>query len=427
MNRQGKRLDPLVYRKYSRQILKRSWTYLAFLPLYLGSFAIPRNPRIWIFGASDGRGLAGNTRYLASYVKKYCRDIRPVWLTSEPRVCAKVRELGIECHMKYSIRGFALAAKAKAFFITHHLFDLNPFVSGGAQIIQTWHGIPLKKIEFDTIDDGVYKSFLLAREPFGVLVRKSHTFRRGWLLATSSETARTLSSGFLAPPERVWITGYPRNDVLYSDEFPLLREELSLKAELEATRRMLPGVWVGLYAPTFRLHGRGAVERFFMDVSQVSRLEHMLEKANIVLYLKLHPMELERLKTLKQDSGLRLSRLRVFTAEDANPLLRHFDFLVTDYSSIYFDYLLLDRPLLFFPFDLDEYSRSRGLYYRYEEVTPGPKAYSFDEWLLALAHVRETAFSWSSFRQRLRDRFFLHQDGKSSARVVDRVRALLGL
>ena len=92
---------------------------------------MPRDPRLWVFGAQDGRGHAGNTRYLAGYVKAHHPEIRVVWLAASREVCRRVRALGLECHGRFSLKGFALAARAGVFFVTHHLFDVNPYVSGG--------------------------------------------------------------------------------------------------------------------------------------------------------------------------------------------------------------------------------------------------------------------------------------------------------
>ncbi len=419
--------DPAVLKRYLGSGLRRGPFYFFLLPLYFLSFLVPRNPRLWIFGALDGRGYTGNTRALASYVRARVPEVRAVWLASSREVCARMRELGLECYGKYSPMGFWLSARAKVLFVTHHLFDVNPFTSGGAEVVQTWHGVPLKKIDFDTIESGVYRRFLLAWEPFGVLYRRAHTFRRAWVLATSEETARTLGSGFLVPKERIWITGYPRNDYLFDSGLPLLEEEARLAREIEELRARFPGAWVGLYAPTFRWRGGGVVERVLGSADRWRTLDETLEEANLFLYIKLHPWEAEKTAPVRAEFGTRLRRVRFFSTEDPYPLLSRFDFLSTDYSSIYFDYLLLDRPLVFFPFDLEDFTRhSRALHYPYDEVTPGPKARDFAGWLDALARVREEAGRWREERARVRERFFAHRDGRSSERVVERVLRLLG-
>ena len=100
-------------------------------------------------------------------------------------------------------------------------------------------------------------------------------------------------------------------------------------------------------------------------------LDQALEANRGVLYCKLHPGDRAGLPDLSQ-----LSCIRILPSNaDPYPLLRHTHALISDYSSIFFDYLLLDRPLVFYPYDLEAYrTRSRGLYDDYHHVTPGPKA-----------------------------------------------------
>ena len=422
-----KAFNPAVIKKYFSSGVRRAPFYLLFLPLYALSFLFPRDPRLWVFGALDGRGYTGNTRMLASYVKRRHPEIRVVWLASDAEVCRKMRQLGLRCFFKYSLKGFWVSLRARVYFVTHHLFDVNPFVSGGAEVVQCWHGIPLKKIDFDTLKPGLYTRFLLAREPLGALFRRAHTFQKAWILATSEETARTLGSGFRAPRERIWITGYPRNDALFAS-FPMLEEEKSLAEEIEAFKKQHPGVWVGLYAPTFRWRGGGVVERVLRDEAAWRRLDAAMKEANLLLYIKLHPWEADKIEPIRRRISGSLKRVRFFPTEDPYPLLRHFNFLSTDYSSIFFDYLLLDRPIVFFPFDLETFLRnSRALHYPYDEVTPGPKARDFEEWLLQLSRVREEGPRWGETRRALREQFFAFSDGESSKRVVARVFQLLGL
>ena len=99
--------------------------------------------------------------------------------------------------------------------------------------------------------------------------------------------------------------------------------------------------------------------------------------------------------------------------------------LVTDYSSVYFDFLLLDRPILFAPFDLDEYRTRRNFYYEYDDVTPGPKARTWTEVMNQLDLVLEGVDAHKDDRKRVRDKFNKHQDAGSSARVAEKIQASL--
>jgi len=366
---------------------------------------------------------------MAHYVRSRRRDIRVIWLSSSPRACSQAKALGLECYLKYSLQGFYWSLRAKIFFITHHLFDVNPFVSGGAEVVQLWHGIPLKRIEFDALESPIGHWFLSAREPFGILLRRAHTFRKAWLVATSKESAEKLASGLQVPRERVWITGYPRNDCLFGRcRDTMTREEKEVFEDLQKLKKNDPDRWIGLYAPTFRWGGTDVISYLLRDPDKLAKLNEVLIRSNAYLFIKLHAWDSGAIGSAFTSGGEARSRVRFLTIPDVYPLLEHFDFLSTDYSSIFFDYLLLNRPILFFPYDLAEYQwTSRKFYYSYEEVTPGPKAYDFDQWLIELARIRASARHWEPARLAVRDRFFAHWDGNSSRRLLAQVEALLGL
>ncbi len=420
--------NPSITRKFLAAGLRRGALYLLMLPVYAASHLAPRDPQLWAFGSDDGRTFGGNARYLADYVKRKLPGVRPVWFATTPQACQSAREAGLSCVHPYSPKGMAVALRAGAYFITHHLFDVNPYLSGGAEVVQLWHGIPLKKIDFDTIEDGFFKRFLLAKEPLGALYRRAHTFQKARVVATSEETARLFESGFLVPRERIWITGYPRTDPLFKNDFTLLERERRLQAEIEEHRGRHPDIQIGLYAPTFRWRGEGPVEVFLGDREKMRRLDAALEAANLGLYVKLHPWEAEKLKEAWPEEGYRRIWAWPEGLGDPHALLGAFDFMVTDYSSIYIDYLLTGRPLVFFPFDLEEFKKnSRDLNYPYEEVTPGPKALDFPEFLARLSGLREEAPRFAAEREALKRRFYAHADGESSRRVAEATLKLLKL
>lgn len=105
---------------------------------------------------------------------------------------------------------------------------------------------------------------------------------------------------------------------------------------------------------------------------------------------------------------------------DVNILLPHLDILLTDYSSVYFDYLLLDRPIVFTPFDLQEYKNSsRELYEDYEDVTPGIKCKNWKEVEVALSELINGHDNYKLERSLVRAKHFSYVDNRNSMRVVN--------
>jgi len=219
------------------------------------------------------------------------------------------------------------------------------------------------------------------------------------------------------PPDGLITTGYPRTDpLLAGDTQPrfLTREEHAVVRELQEHARA--GRRVLLYMPTFRDWNNAADRRIPIDWVT---LDASLERHRGVLYCKLHPSDQTCLPPM---DGIRNVHV-LPSAIDVYPLLGHTHALISDYSSIFFDYLLLDRPILFYPYDLDEYQRlSRTLYDPYDQVTPGLKAYTPEELerqvVRLLSRYDEVAASGRAPRAAVRERFFEFHDDRASERLL---------
>ena len=99
------------------------------------------------------------------------------------------------------------------------------------------------------------------------------------------------------------------------------------------------------------------------------------------------------------------------------------DILITDYSSSYFDYLLLNRPIIFAPFDLDSYlNQERGFYFDYDSHTPGEKALNWDELLSCIENSVNNPDNYKKQRQKLCKEFFEYMDGKDLGRIFSELR-----
>lgn len=146
------------------------------------------------------------------------------------------------------------------------------------------------------------------------------------------------------------------------------------------------------------------------------RLNEELKQQNILLLMKLHVATPQ--DVLQQATNLSHIHLMQST-DDVYSLLPLTAGLITDYSSILFDYLLLDKPIYYYPFDRKEYETdSRGLYYAYESCTAGRHIKSPME--LADLSLAEDASNYSDARRSLRERFFAHADGVASERIVQK-------
>ena len=389
--------------------IKKLFIYTAMLPLYWLSYLIPKDKNLWVFGAWFGERYADNSKYLFEYLNKYHPEIKAIWLTNSKTVYSSLRKKGYKVFLTKSLSGIWLALRAKlAVVCQSKKEDLYPFINGNkTPVIQLWHGIPLKKIGYDdTLYSYKHKKFRfekLKKIIFPFLEENYALF-----IATSEETKKIFSHAFKIDIEKVKVTGYPRNDTL------LLKNQ-SIKGNVIKI----------IYLPTFRKDRGEEIDLFEPYGFNVEKMDPILKELNAEIYIKLHPVNNIPKRILNQiHSSNKIKFLESYV--DLYEILNKFDILITDYSSVYFDYLLTDKPIIFAPFDIDEYQKQdREFYYEYDEVTPGPKCKNWDEVLEWIKKFKENPNLYSEERKKIRDRFHKYQDGKSCERVYQEIRKLL--
>lgn len=372
--------------------------------LYAVSLVIPRDESVWVFGSGGGNRFAENSKYLYLHVaNNHSNDVRAVWISRREDTVEELRSRGYEAYLADSRRGKLLTLRAGSIFFTHSLNDVVMACALGARTVNLWHGIPLKCI---SLDDTYY----MQRMGFLNRLRTRLLYRAYDYIVTTSDSLRSIfSSAFAAPEDSIVSAGYPRNDVLLRDipgaEIESNPDEIDRLRQLrsEADESVI------LYAPTWR----ETRSEFLTDTGlDFDELDAFLQRRNAHFVMKLHP---------NTEDGISGDYDRISMAPndvDIHAMLKHTDALITDYSSIYFDYLLLDRPLVFFAFDLQRYrSSDRELYFEYEDVTPGPKPQTFEDLLDALDAILDGADEYADRRTEVRDRFFDEPDGHAAERV----------
>lgn len=405
-------------------VLVRGLAHAGFALAHL----VPRRPDLWVFGSWGGKRFADNARYLFLYCATVPAD-RPrcVWISDDPEIVRQLRQDGLEAHARRSVRGMWLSLRAGVYVFDFRSSDISYPLSGGALRVNLWHGIPLKRIERD-IEDPQHPLRKARSAPLltRLLVR--------WLdpqvyesadhvVATGPDPARFFQSAFGLRPEQVLLTGYPRNDALFDESWTRRASSARDEETLERLARdRAAGYRIVGYFPTWRdvaLVNGGAPYPMRLPAEA---LEPVLAAHHAKLYCKVHQTARAVLDGVDGRAHIELLPSQI----DIYRLLPLMDLLVTDYSSVYFDYLLLDRPMMFYAPDLEEYRRLRTFYYDYDEATPGPKAFSDEELVRVLAcmladydHARET---WREDRRNVQVRVHTFVDGRSSARCYEAIR-----
>ncbi|RYL95716.1 polyribitolphosphotransferase [Sporolactobacillus sp. THM7-4] len=266
-----------------------------------------------------------------------------------------------------------------------------------AELIQLWHAV------------GAFKTFGYSRigRVGGPSPKSKNHKNYTKAIVSSHNVARHYAEGFGIDEEKVVATGIPRTDVFFDHVY-----QEKVKKEIYAEHPYLKGKKVILFAPTFR--GNGQQSAYYpTEVLELGKLYHEL-KDEYVFILKIHPF-------VKNDFTIPYQYSNFFydfsDYRDINDLLFITDILITDYSSVCFEFALLNRPMLFFAFDIIDYVKTRDFYYDYTSFIPGPLVKSTGE---IIQTIQNQDFHQEKIKPFVHY-FFDQTDGKSSARVVDQL------
>ena len=353
---------------------------------------------IWLFSSTDNSHYNYNSRYLFEYVKENLPEITPLFVINDSELRNSLsskygKQYFIETE---SIQGIRQALSAGVWFTSAGLPAYGIGLHKKRLIINLWHGVPLKKIAL--LDPNLKKA---ARIYFKKIFSENYTC----ILTTSHELIPLMARSFAVSEDKIKVWGQPRNDGLFQKNY--CREILGhLFPDLpEYTKTVL-------YAPTFRDYGQ--VQLFpFKDFDQ-EQLEAFLEEKNMLLFIRTHVAEQG---SAAPYLGKRIRFLGNEQAEDVTGILNIFDCLITDYSSIYIDYLLTDKPMIFLPYDRQQYLDGRGMNFDYDDVTPGPKPETFNDFLDALSPKEDF---WKSERTRV-NRLFNEIQHPCAADICNKV------
>lgn len=372
-------------------IAARRWAVL--LGSWLGR-RLPEDPRV-LFATAHSEVLRGNLAIVAEGLDLRTPPVAYRTLTSFPAAGWRGR-LAVLVHS--AIAGFRLA-RARVIVLDDYFFPLYVLTPrAGSTVIQLWHGC------------GAFKKFgySLLGKTFGADEAMISQIRihRGYdvCLVSSMGVAPHYAEAFDQPIERFRADlGIPRTDVLFGAE-RIARTVAAVRARygIPAGKRVI------LYAPTFR--GDTNAARFADDLDLAAMAATLAE--DHVILVRLHPFVRA---AAPLDPSLAGFAIDVSDHPDINELLLVADLLITDYSSVIYEFSLLERPMIFFAPDYAAYERERGFYFDYRTGVPGPIAETTAEVIDALRHGDLDIGRIRAFR----DANFDVADGHATERVIE--------
>jgi CDP-glycerol glycerophosphotransferase len=365
--------------------------------------ALPVRKGTVVFESHLGKQYSDSPRAIYEELRRRGAPVRAIWSYDGSTPPAGYPE-GVELVRRWSWRYLRVLAQAE-FWIDNQGYPLKLSKRPETTYIQTWHGSALKRMGFDEpryriMSEGDQRDYQRALDRFDhFVVRSEHD-------------VRTLARAYRLPEHKLLRTGYPRNDALVRG-----RTAAEPPPEARALAKRLglrPDLPVVLYAPTFRAAADGKVRAFEppFDVTEFA------DRFGDDFTLLMRPHYLNKV-TLPPSVAGRL--VDVTAVPDITPLLLLADALVTDYSSVMFDYALLERPIVFYAYDWDEYAHDiRGTYVNLLEEAPGPVARTQEELFVALSDLDAVRAKHGDQVREFVARYGEYDHGDAAARIADR-------
>lgn len=320
--------------------------------------------------------------------ENHAGHIRSVWLTDNSGALQLVRNKGYEAYLNKSWKGKMLQMRAGVALYCHGLIDFGtvPLI-GGAELVALWHGMGFKKIY-----NGKYSGPKLKLKK--TLDRLFSWTYRTMTPVTSQYAREWVNRMFTLKYGEIVITGQPRNDVLKT----ISRNEVLASIGIDARKRVV------IYMPTYRMKSMGpdAMEQIVTTLYNDKDFNDVLVRTQTIFLVKLHPLT-PHMDLPGRDNFMILDYAAV---ESNQELMGACDMLVTDFSSCFVDYALLERPIIFYVPDEKEFlDKSESMeegFFRIcglnKAVTPGELAAKIENPSMAAVKMTNDIFEDASIR-----------------------------
>ena len=353
-----------------------------------------------VIGKLSGE-IADNTKYLFIHGIRKNKNIR--FLTQSKSVLNAHSDIKKHIVLFTSLKGVITLLKASQIVVDYsHWSYRNPlyfFLSLKAKKVHLWHGLTFKPVELGLIANGT--PYLKSR-----LFR--HVVNYDLMVSTSDFWTKHLYKKYFLAKD-VENYGYPRNDVLFRtpDHLDLIGVDVNKFKLLKMAKEK--GHKIAIYSPTFRDDGSDAFSSGHLNIE---KLNTFLSKHNIILVLKMHPLNARTYEDL--------SNIVNYDKDfDVYPVMSLSDMMITDYSSIYIDYLIIDRPIVFFNYDYEKYlEQNRKLQTKFLDTIPGVVTTEQEGLEKAiLDHLISDNDTHKSDRTKLKEISYEFFDGDSAHRI----------
>ena len=372
---------------------------------------LPIDDKLIVFEAFLGTKYADSPRVIYEYLlgNEAYDDYKFIWLFKNPEKYTFLEANGRTKVIKRETNAYYAAFARAKYWVVNGWIPLRVQKKTGQIALQCWHGTPLKRLRYDiiTVEETTHQRNAQQSNDRDIM-------RYDYLLSPSRFATRVFTSAFnlkkLKKEDIIIELGYPRNDVLVNataDQMQAFRQKYAIPE----------GKKVLLYAPTWRddQHVEGKGYEYQTPVN-FDLLQEKIADEYIVLF-RAHNMVANPFDFSKYDGFVR----DVSQHDDISDLYLAADALMTDYSSVFFDYANLRRPIIFFMYDLEHYKdHLRGFYIDLKEL-PGDIVKTEEAVATILGDLSAYQQKYQKTYQAFTEKYNALDDGRATERVVDRV------
>lgn len=387
-------------------ILKKIFEIFYGYPLLLISFITPRNKNKICIGSHTP--FNDNSKYF--YLLNNITKKRIIWIASTKSLVKKIESYNIasnrEVYYKWSLKGIYHCLTSKYYVFCFHLIDINYWTSGNTIKVNLWHGIPLKHIEF-SVKTGSSVNIYNEKNIISRIFAPYIFHRPNYLISTSPLISKYYENAFRVNKNVIRSYGQPRCDIFFWNNEKLTYFIEKFEPKIKKIIDKLKGYdQVYIYMPTWRDYD-------FIKNAKIdfNKLNITLKNKKAFLLIKTHPAT-----PINREHIGSLSNILILDNNiDVYPLLPFTTTLITDYSSIYYDYILLNKNIILFCFDEKEYiTNDRGFIWDYTDAMKGIRCYTFDDLILV---IEQSNINSKKLPDNFIQKFWGEYDGKSTKHI----------
>ena len=380
--------------------------------LFLNTFKIlftvigrlPKKKKLMMFESFHGKQYSDSPRAVYEYMCKHHPSYQLIWSINKTSI-PLFEAAGVPYIRRFTLKWFFTKPRAQYWVNNVRLPKWMP-KPPGTVYLQTWHGTPLKKLGLDIeevhmpgTDTAIYRQNII-----------DESANWSYLISPNRYSSEIFRSAFGFNGEIIE-SGYPRNDILYNASSKKMMD-IKTNLGIASDKKVI------LYAPTWRDDDFFEQGRYkFTFQFELDKLKERFGE-EFVLLTRMHYLVAENFDFTAYGDFVK----DVSSYPDIAELYLVSDILITDYSSVFFDYANLNRPIIFYMYDLEDYrDRLRGFYFDIEKEAPGPIVENEEDLFDAIDYASKNGHKSPEAFQKFYERFCYLEDGKATKRLVEKL------